>query len=147
VAVNWAAARGAEDFNALPREGWQWAEGARRFDGPETASYINVAGLIRSAEFLGEIGVDAIHRHITRLLGGLERALPAPFRRRSPPPPTPGPILSIESDEPGRTRRAYARLRESNVRVSLRDDGIRVSPHIYNTEADVERLLEHLGAS
>jgi selenocysteine lyase/cysteine desulfurase len=38
-------------------------------------------------------------------------------------------------------------LREQKVWVSLREDGIRVSPHIFNTESDMHQLLELLASS
>ncbi|HEY1146222.1 MAG TPA: aminotransferase, partial [Allosphingosinicella sp.] len=37
------------------------------------------------------------------------------------------------------------RLAAANVHVSLRGDRMRITPHLYNNEADVERLLRHLG--
>jgi selenocysteine lyase/cysteine desulfurase len=142
--LTWTAAQGAEDYNALPRENYRFVDTARRFDAPETASFLNRAGLIRSAEFLAEIGVPAIHEHVTGLLTRLERELPKPFRRRAGPTQVPGPILSIEADDVGVVRRAYERVRAARFRVSLRDDGIRVSPHIYNSEDDIDRFLRAL---
>jgi selenocysteine lyase/cysteine desulfurase len=35
-------------------------------------------------------------------------------------------------------------LAESHVYVSVRGDSIRVSPHLYNTPADIERLFTTL---
>jgi hypothetical protein len=43
---------------------------------------------------------------------------------------------------PGRPRGASA----ANVFVSIRGDAIRVSPHVYNAEADVSQFLAALGA-
>ena len=37
-----------------------------------------------------------------------------------------------------------ARLSEEKVFVSVRGESVRVSPHVYNTEKDVERLFEVL---
>jgi len=37
-----------------------------------------------------------------------------------------------------------ARLAQSQVYVSVRGDSIRVSPHLYNTPADIERLFATL---
>jgi selenocysteine lyase/cysteine desulfurase len=142
--VTWTAAQGAEDYNALPRGDYKWVKTARRYDEPETASFLNRAGLIRSAQFLSEIGVPAVHAHITDLLRRLEDGLPRTFRRRAGPSRLAGPILSIEADDVGTVRAAYTRLREQRFRVSLRDDGIRVSPHIYNTEDDIDRFLSAL---
>jgi len=142
--VTWTAAAGAEKFNTMPREGWQWAEGARRFDAPETASFLNLTGLARSAEFLGELGVETVHSHITGLLAYLERNLPSLFRRRATPSRVAGPILSLESDVVSAVHAAYDRLIGAGIVVSLREDAIRVSPHIYNTREDMDRVLEIL---
>jgi selenocysteine lyase/cysteine desulfurase len=38
------------------------------------------------------------------------------------------------------------RLTAANVAHSLREGAIRLSPHFYNTHAEVERVLEILGA-
>jgi cysteine desulfurase/selenocysteine lyase len=142
--VTWTAAEGAENFNTLPRGDWRWVGTARRFDAPEAASFLNLSGLARSAEWIGEIGLGAIHEHVADLLGHLERDLPAPFHRRTTPSPLAGPILAIEADDPAPVHAAYKRLRDARIRVSLREDAIRVSPHVYNTEADIERLLKLL---
>ena len=37
-----------------------------------------------------------------------------------------------------------ARLAAARVYVSVRGDAVRVAPHVYNDEADVDRLLEVL---
>ena len=145
--VTWTAARGAEKFNAMPREDWTWAEGARRYDAPEAASFLNVTGLARSAEFITEIGREAMHAHVTDLLAGVEANLPAPFRRRAGEAWVPAPILSLESDDTQAVHDAYARLRDAGFVVSLREDAIRISPHIYNTEADLERLVAFLAGA
>ena len=142
--ITWTAAQGAEDYNALPRDDYKLVNTARRYDEPETASFLNRAGLIRSAEFLNGIGVPAVHAHVTTLLKRLETELPRPFRRRATPSRLAGPILSIEADDVGTVRSAYERLRAENFRTSLRDDGIRVSPHIYNTADDIDRFLSVL---
>jgi selenocysteine lyase/cysteine desulfurase len=39
-----------------------------------------------------------------------------------------------------------AQLHAANVFVSIRGDAIRVSPHVYNAEADVSQFLAALGA-
>jgi cysteine desulfurase / selenocysteine lyase len=44
----------------------------------------------------------------------------------------------------------WAKLNEAKITVSLRKDRtgrhyLRVSPHFYNTDAELHRLLEHLG--
>jgi selenocysteine lyase/cysteine desulfurase len=120
---------------------------ARRFDAPEAASFFNLAALRASLEFLSGYGVEAIHTHIQELLGILEAGLPAPYRRRAPRGRVPGPILCIESEDIERLHADYRRVRDAGIWVSLREDGIRVSPHLFNTEADIDRFLTVLGSA
>ena len=40
--------------------------------------------------------------------------------------------------------RAFAALAERNVRVSLRGDCLRVSPHVYNRAEDIAALIDGL---
>lgn len=145
--VTWTAAEGAEQFNLLPREGWKWVGTARRFDGPETASFLNVAGLTASARFLAGFGLPAVHAHVSELLDRLEEGLPAPFRRRARRADPPGPILCVEADDSAVVHAAYERVVQAGIKVSLREDGIRVSPHIYNTAADIDRFLDVLASA
>ena len=39
---------------------------------------------------------------------------------------------------------AYAALREARIYTSLREGAIRISPHLYNTDADMSRLRDVL---
>ena len=40
--------------------------------------------------------------------------------------------------------RADERLAEKNIHISLRGDSLRVSPHIFNTAEDIDRLFAEL---
>ena len=44
-----------------------------------------------------------------------------------------------------RTEALFKRLTDTGVDVALRRGQLRVSPHLYNTEADIDRALEVLG--
>ena len=53
-------------------------------------------------------------------------------------------IVSFDlTDEPA--ERTVARLAEAGIDVASRDGHVRVSPHLHNTSADIERLLESIG--
>lgn len=41
-------------------------------------------------------------------------------------------------------RQVFERLREAGVDIALRQSALRISPHLYNTPEDVDRLLEVL---
>jgi selenocysteine lyase/cysteine desulfurase len=52
-----------------------------------------------------------------------------------------GPYGSFAARTPEKTTELYKKLRAENVIVSLREGNIRVSPHLYNTERDIDRLI------
>jgi selenocysteine lyase/cysteine desulfurase len=61
-------------------------------------------------------------------------ASPLEARRR-------GPYGCFAARSREKTAELYQRLRKENVVVSLREGNIRVSPHLYNTERDIDRLV------
>jgi selenocysteine lyase/cysteine desulfurase len=52
-----------------------------------------------------------------------------------------GPYGCFAARSREKTAELYQRLRKENVVVSLREGNIRVSPHLYNTERDIDRLV------
>ncbi|KOG33870.1 aminotransferase class V-fold PLP-dependent enzyme [Streptomyces resistomycificus] len=111
------------------------AHSARRFDLPP--ALFSYAGARRSLELLGELGVDAVQAHDLALadrfragLAGLGHA----------PVPAPGSaIVSV----PGLGHR-QPELADAGIQVSHRAGNLRASFHLYNTTADVDRLLDVL---
>jgi selenocysteine lyase/cysteine desulfurase len=115
---------------------------ARRFDAgtpPVPNIYAGVAGL----GLLQETGVPAIEAHVsalnTRLIAGLDEldatvVTPADPARR-------GPLVCVAStDAPA----LVASLAEERITCSLRDTNLRIAAHYYNTDADVDTLLDAL---
>jgi kynureninase len=120
---------------------FRYAEDARRFWGgtPNVAPFAIAADSIK---LLRAIGIDSIRAHNGRLTGhlvleaqrlGLTVRTPDTFERR-------GGTVTIDF---GKNRQALRRFTERGIRCDLRDGyGIRFSPHIYNTERDIDRVVE-----
>jgi selenocysteine lyase/cysteine desulfurase len=47
----------------------------------------------------------------------------------------------------GLPARLRAALAAANVHVSIRDDSVRVSPYLYNTDADIDRLFAAIASA
>lgn len=47
----------------------------------------------------------------------------------------------------GSGRQVFERLREAGIDIALRQSAVRISPHLYNTPEDIDRLLEILNES
>ena len=115
---------------------------ARRFDAgtpPVPNIYAGVAGL----GLVQETGVPAIEAHVaalnTRLIAGLDGARRR--RRHARRSARRGPLVCVRStDAPA----LVASLAEENITCSLRDTNLRVAAHFYNTDDDIDALLEAL---
>ncbi|GHH03844.1 hypothetical protein GCM10018780_34110 [Streptomyces lanatus] len=113
------------------------ADSARRFD--ESPALFSYAGARRSLELLEELGVDAVRAHDLALADRFRAGLASLGHE---PVPSPGsPIVSV----PGLGHR-QAGLSSAGVEVSDRAGNLRAAFHLYNTPADVDRLLDVLSA-
>ncbi|WP_107288377.1 aminotransferase class V-fold PLP-dependent enzyme [Streptomyces sp. NBRC 110611] len=109
---------------------------ARRFDEPPV--FLSYVGAEPSLALIGELGVAAIHDHNTGLAAYYREGLAA---RGLTPRPAPG---SAIVSTPG-IADAAGRLAEAGVQVSVRGGLLRAAFHLYNSTADVDRLLALLG--
>jgi selenocysteine lyase/cysteine desulfurase len=142
--VNWQAVEGATHFNRRMEYRLQFREGARRFDVPETAAFLNLAGFAASVELLNRVRMPTVEAHARRLLDRLLLRVEATRLRvvSDLKPERRSAILALEGGSLEETRRIYRRLLERGVVLSLRDNLIRVAPHLYNTSDDIDRFLE-----
>jgi len=142
--VNWLTVEGSEEFDSLPTDQFTLPRTAEVFDVPATANFLNLYALDASLEFVQRAGVRTVNEHCTRLLDrladGVRRrrlrlsAAAAPERRST--------ILCFQAESPEATRHLFDRLSAQHVAVSLRHGMIRVSPYLYNNEADIDGLLD-----
>jgi selenocysteine lyase/cysteine desulfurase len=142
----WLALPNAAKFDALPSGEYRPLPGARRWDAPETASFFNLAALEASLEFLLRVGVETVWQHNRRLVSELIARLPRDRCVLASPadPDQRGPYVCITARCPEATSALYERLREADVVVSLRSGALRIAPHLYNSERDIDRLLSVL---
>ena len=141
--VNWQTVEGAVNLNRPLAYELRFRDGACRFDTHERASFLNLAGLCASMEFLARVRVSTVQAHAMRLLDRLLLGLAATTLRPASDtaPERRSTILALEAETPDATRRAWRRLLDAGVVVSLRGGLIRVAPHLYNDEEDIDRLL------
>jgi selenocysteine lyase/cysteine desulfurase len=119
------------------------APSGRRWDVAETANYFNLAALDASVEFVLQAGPETVAAHSRNLTELLYQRLP---RDRCVPtspldPAQRGPYACFAARVLEKTVALYDRLRKENIIVSLREGSIRVSPYLFNTERDIDRLI------
>ncbi len=141
----WMAVAGSDNFAKLDFANPQPEDSAKRWDAPEWASYFNfnLAGFDASLEFVLRMGAETVERHNRELIELMFARLPKD--RCVPASPLDaakrGPYGCFAARTPEKTVELYHKLRAENVIVSLREGNIRVSPHLYNTERDIDRLI------
>ena len=120
--------------------------GARKYDVFCPADFLNSMPWTAAVTYLLELGLDRIATHnealVARLLAGLDDRR---FAVVSPPDgPSQSTLVVVTHRDPERTRGIDAALQRGGVDVALREGALRISPHLYNTNADIDRALDIL---
>ena len=141
----WMAVKGSDNFSALNFDDPKPGANAKRWDSPESASYFNfnLVAMDVSVDFVLRMGPELVSAHNRKLIELMFERLPKDrFVPASPlDPARRGPYGCFAARSPEKTAEFYHRLRKENVIVSLREGNIRVSPYLYNTERDIDRLI------
>jgi selenocysteine lyase/cysteine desulfurase len=104
------------------------ASTARRFD--LSPAWFSWVGMQPALELIGQIGVPQIHAHDVHLANRFRAGIGL----------EPSDSAIVCADLPG----ASERLTRANIIAAVRGGQLRTSWHVYNTEADVDRVLDVL---
>ena len=140
VDVSWMATRNSDDFSRLIDYDFTYREDARRFE-VITLPYQDFVGLNASLDLFFEVGLDEVYAHVHRLttrivewtfnVSGVRLVTPPDAARRAG-------IVAVAPRDPVATSE---RLTAAGVTHSLREGAIRLSPHFYNTDEEIDRVL------
>lgn len=136
------------DFVALDE--LQYKPDARRYE-PGSANLLGLVGLHAALELMAEIGVENIARELLRKRAWMTPVLEAKgfsvLHTEAAEANCSGIVTIVREGED--MDALHARLEAANVMSSVRSDRsggkyLRFSPHYYNTDAEMERILELL---
>jgi selenocysteine lyase/cysteine desulfurase len=123
-----------------------WTDTARRFEEAGT-SWQNIAALRAAVELINEVGIDDIEERVLTLSSRLGEGLaelgyeviePWPRRRSE--------ASGIVSFRGGRSHQELLEvMKAAGVVCRTHRDFVRLSPHFYNTEEEVDAVLSALG--
>jgi len=144
---NWIDRAGSEDFAGLVAYRDEYQPGARRFDVGERANFALMPVAIAALEQILEWRVEGIATSLRARTDGIEagaraRGIVPSLAREA----RAGHFLGLRLPA-GSAVRVAERLAREQVFVSVRGETLRVTPHLHNTDADADRLLEALGAA
>ena len=118
------------------------SETASRFE-VGTPSFISIAGIIQALKMFLDFGMENVERRILKLTDylietvkdlGLKLQTPEEKQYRSG-------IVNFKISNP---KELAEKLNGKNIVVSARSHGIRVSPHFYNVEEEIDTLMEEV---
>ena len=128
----------------------EFRPGAARYEAG-SHNLLGLAGLRAALELILEVGVDAIAAELLRKRAWLVPALQAKgWNVMHPEAPEANRSGIVTFDRPGEDMAAlHRRLQEAGIETSLRTERsgrkwLRLSPHFYNTDAELHRVLELL---
>lgn len=124
-AANWYA--GVQPWSTIYGLPLRLAETARRFDVSPT--WFSALGSGMTLPWMASLDRAAVEAHALRLASRLRTELGLPPERSA--------IVSIPTA-------AAAKLKDAGIRASIRAGAVRVGFHLYNTEDDLDRLLDVL---
>jgi len=142
--VGWASVK-QEIFETV--EFWDiWSlrlsETASRFE-VGTPGAVSFVGAAEAMKMLLDFGIENIERQVLELTNYLiERVKALGLRLQTPEEPQHrSGIVNFKIEKP---KEVVERLRRKGIVVSARANGIRVSPHFYNTKTEIDTLIDEI---
>jgi selenocysteine lyase/cysteine desulfurase len=136
---NWISRLGSEDFAALVDYQDRYQPGARRFDVGQRTAFETTPMAVAALRQLLDWEVPRIAATLGRVTGRIQReveALGLPLTSSDRVPH----MLGIGLPDQARARVAGV-LADAGVLAGVRGSSLRVSPHLWTTDQDIERLV------
>jgi selenocysteine lyase/cysteine desulfurase len=136
---NWISRLGSQDFAALVDYQDRYQPGARRFDVGQRTHFETTPMAVAALRQLLDWEVPRVAATLRLTTGRIEEQVRAMGLAVTSPDRGPH-VLGIRLPAPARARVAAA-LAQAGVFVGVRGSSLRVSPHLWTTDQDIDRLL------
>ena len=142
----WIVRAGAEDFSGLVDYQDEYAPGARRYDVGQRSTFYLLPMAVAALEQLLAWGIADVASSIGAVTDEVERKAVERGLYVAPSTDRARHLIGVRAPD-GLPDGLVGSLVEHGVYVSVRGDSIRISPHLYNDEADIDRLFGLLDES
>jgi len=143
IEQSWAIRENAHDFAGLANYRETFQAGARRFDAGQRSSFSGIPMVVRALRQVLDWGPE----HIQSTLAVLAQAIvegASSLEWSAPPSRECAPhIIGLQLSEGG-LEKATARLRDQKIMVGIRGTVLRISPYLFNTLDDRDKMLDAL---
>jgi cysteine desulfurase/selenocysteine lyase len=144
--ISWLAMEDAGDFSSLAGYRWAPRRDARRFE-LATLGLQDHLGMAVSIELILELGPDRIHEHLMGVHAPLLEWADGRSDVVMVTPRDPARRAGIISFRTPSSERTGAALMRAGVVCAVREGAVRLSPHFYNTAAEMRAVVETLERS
>ena len=142
---NWISRAGSEDFAALVDYQDRYQPGARRFDVGQRTHFETTPMAVAALRQLLDWQVPRVAATLARLTDRIQRRVEAIGLRLTSSDRVPH-MLGVALPDQARAAAARA-LTEAGVFVGVRGSSLRISPHLWTTDEDVDRLVGALATA
>jgi selenocysteine lyase/cysteine desulfurase len=143
--VGWKSVESPFDLDRILSFRLDFPASAKRFE-PSFQPLPQIFGLSASLDLFAEVGAEVVESRVLGLTRRLTAGLAAKGYEVVGPQATDPrtPIVSVALRNDAERVRFEDALRESGTRCAIRESRVRLSPHFYNTDGEVDRLLANL---
>lgn len=143
---NWINRLHSEDFAQLVNYQPAYQPGARRFDVGQRSNFTFVPMCIAALEQLLAWGAENIQTYCRHLTADAVQIWEKHGFWTDDPDWRAAHLFGIQSPAHIETGVLQQKIKEKNISVSMRGDFVRISPNVYNDEADIEALTKVLAS-
>lgn len=143
IEFNWRARLGSDDFAGLVNYEDSYLPGARRFDVGECANFQTMPAVIAALRQILDWGVPEIAQTLAARNACIAERAASLGLSSLDAEQRAGHFLGLRFEQ-AMPRGLLEELKKAGVYLSVRGDSLRITPHLYNNDADVDRLMHAL---
>jgi len=142
---NWINREGSEDFAGLVQYAQRYQDGALRYEVGEHSNFILVPMMIEALKQVNQWGQRDIQAHCRSITQDAIKTLrergcwieEEAWRCQH--------LFGIRLPKSASLEKIKLKTRKRKISISFRGESLRVSPHVYNTAEDLEKLVDVIG--
>jgi selenocysteine lyase/cysteine desulfurase len=140
IEQSWMPRKGSSDFTRINDYCEEFQAGARRFDMGQFTQFVLAPMAAAALHQILDWGIASIEQALSQLTDDIAQRAVAAGYDVAPAEQRSRHMIGIRFRN-GLPANLAATLAAAKVFVSIRGDSVRVSPHLYNTTADIDRLF------
>ena len=140
VEESWINRKNSEDFSNLINYEDEYGKYAKRYSTGQQSNFINISMLKAGIDQLNNWGINNVYKYIESITTTFFPILNKEITWYEDSKYRSSHLFGIRPKK--NLKKILKKIRENNIFISLRGDIIRVSPSVYNTKEDVQKLFE-----